>query len=46
MYAQVWDTYAWCGEWAEIDDWYPDPELKIRCVQNRLTQDKPASLSS
>jgi hypothetical protein len=33
----VWDTYAWTGEWSAINDWFPDPELKIRCVSSEPT---------
>ena len=36
-YMKVWDTYAWTGDWSEINDWYPDPELKVRCVSGENT---------
>jgi len=33
----VWDVYVWTGEWASINDWYPDPELTITCTNGETT---------
>merc|ERR1711976_523693 len=28
----TWEAYAWTGEWEDVNDWVPDPDLKITCV--------------